>query len=83
MNVHKNARLTPAGRDLLAQRVDGGWTVRKAAAAAGISTRTASKWIARHRLGGERRHHDRSSAPRRRPYATTPERIAQVEALRR
>jgi transposase InsO family protein len=83
MNVHKNARLTPAGRDLLAQRVDGGWTVRKAAAAAGISTRTAFKWLARHRLGGERRHHDRSSAPRRCPHATAPERIAQVEALRR
>ena len=31
MNVHENARLTPTGRDLLAQRVDGGWTVRKAA----------------------------------------------------
>jgi hypothetical protein len=56
MNVHKNARLTPAGRDLLTQRVDGGRTFRKAAAAAGVSTRTASKWMARHRLGDERRH---------------------------
>ena len=83
MNVHKNARLTPAGRGLLAQRVYGGWTVRKAAAAAGISTRTAFKWMARHRLGDERRHHDRSSAPRRCPHATAPERIAQIEALRR
>jgi len=83
MNVHKNARLTPAVRYLLARRVDGGWIVRKASAAAGISTRTASKWLARHRLGGERRHHDRSSAPRRCPHATTPERIAQIETLRR
>ena len=29
MNVHKNARLTPAGRDLLAQRVDGGRILRR------------------------------------------------------
>jgi len=83
MDVFMNARLTSAGRDLLAQRVDGGWTLRKAAAATGISSRTALKWLARKRLGGERRHHDRSSAPRRCPHATAPERVAQIEALRR
>ena len=83
MNVHENARLTPAGRDLLAQRVEGGWTVMRAATASGVSTRTAFKWLARHRLGGERRHHDRSSAPRRCPHATAPERMAQIETLRR
>ena len=83
MNVHKNARLTPMGRELLAQRIESGWTVVNAAAAAGVSTRTASKWLARHRLGAERRHYDRSSAPRRCPHAIAPERVAQIEALRR
>ena len=83
MNVHKNARLTPSGRALLADRVAGGWTVKAAARAAGVSRRTAHKWLARHRLGGERRHHDRSSAPRRCPRGVTAARIADIEALRR
>lgn len=83
MNVHKNARLTPAGRALLARRVSQGWTVRAAAEAAGVSVRTARKWIDRHRRGGERRHHDRSSAPRRCPRRTSPQQVAQVEQLRR
>ncbi len=83
MNMHKNARLTPAGRALLADRVMCGWTVKSAAQAAGVSARTAHKWLGRHRLGGERRHQDRSSAPRRCPRRTAPERLAQIEALRR
>ena len=83
MNVHKNARLTPAGRALLAWRVSQGWTAQAAAEAAGVSLRTARKWIGRHRRGGERRHHDRSSAPRRCPRRVTNQRMAEIEALRR
>jgi transposase InsO family protein len=83
MNVHKNARLTPAGRALLADRVSQGWTARAAADAAGVSLRTARKWIGRHRRGGERRHHDRSSAPRRCPRRVAEQRIAEIERLRR
>jgi transposase InsO family protein len=83
MNVHKNARLTPCGRALLARRVSQGWTARAAADAAGVSLRTVRKWIGRHRRGGERRHYDRSSAPRRCPRKTSPERVAEIEALRR
>ena len=83
MNMHKNARLTPAGRALLASRVMSGWTVKAAAEAAGVSVKTAHKWLGRHRLGGERRHHDRSSAPRRCPRKTSQERLAEIEALRR
>ncbi|MDB5469681.1 MAG: leucine-zipper of insertion element, partial [Caulobacter sp.] len=33
MNVHKNARLTPSGRALLADRVEQGWKVKAAAEA--------------------------------------------------
>jgi transposase InsO family protein len=83
MNVHKNARLTPSGRALLANRVMSDWTVKSAAEAAGISVRTAHKWLGRHRLGGERRHCDRSSAPRRCPRRTSPQGLAEIEALRR
>jgi transposase InsO family protein len=83
MNVHKNARLTPAGRALLARRVSQGWTARAAAEAAGVSLRTARKWIGRHRRGGERRHHDRSSAPRRCPRRTPPLLVGRIEQLRR
>ena len=56
MNMHKNARLTPQGRLLLVQRVrEQGWTVAAAAGAAGLSERTAYRWLARYRAGGERR----------------------------
>jgi transposase InsO family protein len=83
MNVHKNARLTPSGRALLARRVSQGWTAQAAADAAGVSLRTARKWIGRHRRGGERRHHDRSSAPRRCPRRTPEPQVVQIEQLRR
>ena len=49
MNVHKNARSTHHGRVLLVRRVRlEGWRL---AEAAGISARTAYKWLARHRAG--------------------------------
>ncbi|MCA3740957.1 MAG: hypothetical protein IM650_03875 [Phenylobacterium sp.] len=34
MNVHQKARLTPSGRDLLAERIYQGWSVKAAAQAA-------------------------------------------------
>ena len=60
-----------------------GWSVARAAEAAGVSRRTAGKWLQRHRRGGERRHHDRSSAPRRCPRRTSAEVVGRIEALRR
>jgi len=83
MNVHKNARLTPSGRALMVERMEQGWPVKAAAEAAGVSTVTAYKWRRRHRLGGERRHHDRSSAPSRCPRRTPELRVAEIEQLRR
>jgi transposase InsO family protein len=83
MNVHKNARLTEAGRVLLVKRIRSGWLVRAAADAAGVSRRTAHKWLDRDRRGGERRLCDRSSAPRRSPRRTPAERIGEIERLRR
>jgi transposase InsO family protein len=84
MNVHKNARLTPQGRALLVRRVrTEGWRVQQAAAAAGISLRSAFRWLARHRTGGEFALQDRSSAPVRCPHRTGSNTVSQIEHLRR
>ena len=84
MNVHKNARLTPLGRAVMVSRIDDeGWSVKRAAEASGVSARTAYRWLDRHRRGGERRLHDRSSAPRRCPRKLSPQRLAEIERLRR
>ena len=83
MNIHKNARLTPLGREHLVQAVLGGQTPQAAARAAGVCLATARKWIARYRAEGAAGLQDRSSRPHR-LYRPTPEDItAQVEALRR
>jgi len=60
-----------------------GWSVARAAEAFGISRQTVGKWLQRHRRGGERRLHDRSSAPRRCPRRTSAEIVDQVQTLRR
>jgi transposase InsO family protein len=83
MNVHKNARLTPTGRAVMIARIEEGWSVGRAAEASGVSVRTGYRWLGRHRLGGERRLHDRSSAPRRCPRRTPAARVDEIEALRR
>lgn len=82
MNVHENARLTPRGRVLLAQRIESGVPVTTAAAAAGVSRQTAWRWLRRYRAG-DRLLMDRSSAPRHCPRRLAAQRIAQIEALRR
>ena len=53
MKMHANARLSLKGRELLVDRVeDAGWSLSAAAEAAGISDRTARKWLARYRAEG-------------------------------
>jgi transposase InsO family protein len=84
MNIHQNARLTPLGRAAMISRIEfEGWSVARAAEAFGISRQTVSKWLQRHRRGGERRLHDRSSAPRRCPRRTSAEIVDQIQTLRR
>ena len=62
MNVHENARLAPRGRVQMMDRIDKGVPVRQAAADAGVSERTAHRWLKRWR-SGDRALYDRSSAP--------------------
>jgi transposase InsO family protein len=84
MNLHRNARLTLHGRRLLVERVCRRQVaLAEAAAAAGISKRTACKWVGRYRREGEAGLADRSSAPHHVPGRTGEERVAAIAALRR
>lgn len=66
---HASARLTPLGRRTLVERVAAGWTITRAAEAAGISRQTGSKWVGRFRREGAPGLIDRSSAAHRQPRA--------------
>ena len=84
MRCHANARLSPIGRRLLVDRIErDGWTVRRAAESAGISERTARKWLARFRAEGAFGLMDRSSAPHVVANRTDPQTVATICALRR
>jgi transposase InsO family protein len=84
MRIHRNARTCPNSRRLLVRRIeDEGWALTPAAEAAGVSGRTARKWLARWRAEGEAGLLDRSSAPRRRPTRMPADRLEAIEALRR
>ena len=64
MELYANARLSVKGRELLVERVEvAGWSLAQAAEAAGVSERTAAKWLARWRSEGLAGLRDRSSAP--------------------
>ena len=52
MKLHANARTCPNSRQLLVDRVREGWSVMEAAEAAGITDRTARRWLARWREEG-------------------------------
>jgi transposase InsO family protein len=67
----------------LVDRLEAGWRLSDAAAAAGVSVRTAAKWRARWRLEGAEGLLDRSSRPRRQPRRTPPDRVEAIVQLRR
>jgi transposase InsO family protein len=84
MKMHANARLSLKGRELLIERVgNAGWSLSAAAEAAGISDRTARKWVARHRAEGRDGLLDRSSAPSVVANRTDDRRVEVIAALRR
>ncbi|MBU4555705.1 MAG: IS481 family transposase [Actinobacteria bacterium] len=70
---HPNARLSVYQRHLIVERVKCGWTVVRAARAAGVSRQTASKWVNRWRRLGAESMCDASS----RPHHTRP-RVSQA-----
>ena len=84
MKLHANAPLGPKGRETMVRRVlEDGLTLTEAAEAAGVSVRTAGKWVGRYRAEGAAGLRDRSSAPRRVHNSTPPERVEAIAALRR
>jgi transposase InsO family protein len=83
MKLHANARTCPNSRRLMVERVAAGWSLAEAAEAAGVSDRTAAKWLARWRAEGEAGLVDRSSAPLRIPHRTSRRRVEAIVRLRR
>jgi transposase InsO family protein len=84
MDTHKNAPLTPKGREAMVRWVIEG-RVSKAAAARqfNASPKTVAKWVGRFRAEGVDGLRDRSSRPLSLPSQTAPATCAAVEALRR
>src|SRR6266508_176261 len=83
MTLHRNARTCPRSRRLLAERVlVERWSLAAAAEAAGVSKRTAWKWVDRFRAEGVRGLEDRSSAPQRVPGRTPNNREQAIVCLR-
>jgi transposase InsO family protein len=84
MKLHANAPLGPKGRATMVRRVlEEKVALTEAAEAAGVSARTAGKWVRRYREQGEAGLLDRSSAPRRVHNVTPPDRVEAIAALRR
>ncbi len=83
VKIHRNAKTTLRMRALIVHRVQSEhWRVTEAAAAAGVTRRTAAKWLARYRTGGVPALEDRSSRPVQSPRRTSPDRVAAITALR-
>ena len=83
MNIHKNARLTPRGREVLISRLKRGEHPQDVGAAMGVSASTVYKWRRRYRAEGLAGLLDRSSRPNASPNKTPDTIETKVIALRR
>src|SRR6476619_6678241 len=83
VRLHRNAKTSPHMRALLVHRIHTErWDIGDAAEAAGISVRTAYKWLARYRRGGAAALEDAPSTPHRQPRRTPDAVIAAIVAAR-
>lgn len=84
MNVHKNALLTPKGRETMVRKfTDHGWPKSKIARQFQTTAKTVTKWINRFLADGVAGLKDRSSRPHSMPSKTPEATCDEVEALRR
>ncbi|MFO1190519.1 MAG: IS481 family transposase [Alphaproteobacteria bacterium] len=83
MDMHKNARLTPHGRERIVRQVLSGQRLASVSEAAGVCSRTVRKWVARFQAEGLAGLQDRSSRPHRLHRPTPQETVDRIEALRR
>ena len=82
MNIHKNAKLTPAGRERMVMAMLSGHTPQAAARAAGVCPRTARKWLKRFEQEGPAGLQDKSSRPHRLRWVRPQPLAEEVVALR-
>ena len=83
MDIHKNARLTPRGREHMVNMVLSGQTPKAAGEAVGVCPRTVRKWLDRFRAEGLAGLQDRSSRPDHLRQPTPHPTVDRIEALRR
>ncbi|WP_407154696.1 IS481 family transposase [Bradyrhizobium sp. STM 3557] len=84
MNIHKNAPLTPKGREAMVRSVvEGGLSQADAAYQFNTTPKTVAKWVKRFRAEGAAGLQDRSSRPHSSPSQTPPATCTVVETLRR
>jgi transposase InsO family protein/transposase len=84
MKLHANARLSlTRRREMVEMVMAGSCSLAEAATAAGVSARTASKWVRRFEVEGAAGLLDRSSAPRTVANRTCERRVEAIAALRR
>jgi transposase InsO family protein len=84
MDTHKNAPLTPKGREAMVRSViEGGLSKAAAARQFNTTAKTVAKWVERFGAEGAEGLRDRSSRPHSLPSQTPPATCAVVEALRR
>jgi transposase InsO family protein len=84
MDTHKNARLTPKGREEMVRAVvDGGLTKAQAAYRYNTTPKTVAKWVGRFLAEGVDGLRDRSSRPLSSPGQTPLATCAAIEVLRR
>src|SRR5262245_48547949 len=84
MDTHKNARLTPKGREEMVRTVvDAGLSYAAAARKFNTTPKTVSKWVKRFRAEGVGGLRDRSSRPLSSDSQTPQATCDAVEALRR
>ena len=84
MNVHKNAKLTPKGRERMVLLVlADGHTPQSVARRVGVSAHTVSKWVARYQAEGVDGLQDRSSRPAKLRKPTPQKTIKRIITLRR
>jgi len=83
MNIHKNAKLTPRGREWIVCQVESGQRPEAVSVTAGVCPRTVGKWVERFRAEGLAGLQDRSSRPHRLRRPTPEGTVRKIEALRR
>lgn len=84
MDTHKNARLTPKGREAMVRAaVDEGLSKAEAARRYNTTPKTVAKWVERFRRQGVDGLRDRSSRPLSSPSQTAQATCDAVEVLRR